>query len=162
MASEPAIIIRKGTKKDLPKVLSLIKELALYEKAPDEVTITLDELIEDGFGSNPIYGLFVAEQEEDIIGIALYYEKYSTWKGRCLYLEDIVVTEQKRGTGIGHRLFQEVIEVAKARNSARMEWQVLDWNEPAIGFYKRYNANLDGEWLNGKFTREQIQSYQKK
>ena len=140
-------------------MFNLIMELALYEKAPQEVTVTLDELVADGFGDNPIYGLFVAEQGNVIVGIALYYEKFSTWKGRSLFLEDIIVTESKRGNGIGHALFQSVIAVAKERNSARMEWQVLDWNEPAINFYKKYNANLDAEWLNGKLTREQIQEF---
>ena len=120
-------IIRKGTVEDVPAAFSLIKELALYEKAPEQVTITLDELIEDGFGQNPIYGLFVAEFDSEVIGIALYYEKYSTWQGRCIYLEDIVVTESHRAKGIGHQLFQAVIGVAKKRNSARMEWISTSW-----------------------------------
>jgi GNAT superfamily N-acetyltransferase len=162
MNESTAFSVRKGTQDDVPSVLGLIKELALYEKAPQEVTITLNELIADGFGPNPIYGLFVAEQENAIIGIALYYEKYSTWQGRCTFLEDIIVTESKRGNGIGHALFQAVIGVAKERNSARMEWQVLDWNEPAINFYKKYNAGLDSEWLNGKLTRKQIQEFNQK
>ncbi len=153
------VTIRKGDKEDLPNALRLIKELALYEKAPEQVTLTLEELEHDGFGPNPIYGLFVAEFERQVLGIALYYEKYSTWQGRCIYLEDIIVTKSQRGKGIGHQLFQAVIGVAKERNSARMEWQVLDWNEPAINFYEKYNANLDGEWLNGKLTRKQIQAY---
>ncbi|MCF8276926.1 MAG: GNAT family N-acetyltransferase [Flavobacteriales bacterium] len=151
--------VRKGTENDAEAVLGMIKELALYEKAPSEVTLTLEELRADGFGPKRIYGLFVAEHESQIVGIALYYEKYSTWKGRCLFLEDIIVTESKRGYGIGHQLFEAVVGVAKARNSARMEWQVLDWNEPAINFYKKYKATLDGEWLNGKLTREQIQEF---
>jgi GNAT superfamily N-acetyltransferase len=162
MNESTAFSVRKGTQDDVPSVLGLIKELALYEKAPQEVTITLNELIADGFGPNPIYGLFVAEQENAIIGIALYYEKYSTWQGRCTFLEDIIVTESKRGNGIGHALFHAVIGVAKERNSARMEWQVLDWNEPAINFYKKYNAGLDSEWLNGKLTRKQIQEFNQK
>lgn len=154
-----AINIRKGRKEDVSAVYALIKELALYEKAPEQVTLSLEELEQDGFGPNAIYGLFVAEKADKIIGIALYYEKYSTWQGRCIYLEDIVVTESERGNGIGHQLFQAVIGVAKERNSARMEWQVLDWNEPAINFYKKYNANLDGEWYNGKLTHQQIQDF---
>lgn len=161
MNKNGTFLIRKGTESDVPSVLGLIKELALYEKAPQEVTVTLEELVSDGFGANAIYGLFVAEKESAIVGIALYYEKYSTWKGRSLFLEDIIVTENERGNGIGHALFQSVIGVAKERNSARMEWQVLDWNEPAINFYKKYNANLDAEWLNGKLTREQIQEFDK-
>jgi GNAT superfamily N-acetyltransferase len=162
MLEKPKFLIRKGTQEDVLSVLGLIKELALYEKSPQEVTITLDELLADGFGSNPIYGLFVAEQENAIVGIALYYEKYSTWQGRCLFLEDIIVTESKRGNGIGHALFQAAIGVAKAQNAARMEWQVLDWNERAINFYKKYNAGLDSEWLNGKLTRKQIQQFNQK
>lgn len=153
------LTIRKGRKEDVPEVLSLIKELALYEKAPEQVTLTLEELEADGFGPSPIYGLFVAEKNGKVIGIALYYEKYSTWQGRCIFLEDIIVTEKERGNGVGHQLFQAVIGVAKERNSARMEWQVLDWNEPAINFYRKYSANLDGEWLNGKLTRQQIQEF---
>jgi GNAT superfamily N-acetyltransferase len=159
MKESAGLTVRNGTSVDVPFVFNLIKELALYEKAPHEVTVTLEELVADGFGSNPIYGLFVAEQEGVIVGIAVYYEKYSTWKGRSLFLEDIIVTESKRGNGIGHALFQAVIGVAKERNSARMEWQVLDWNEPAIHFYKKYNANLDSEWINGKLIREQIQEF---
>lgn len=159
MAEFAMISIRKGTQNDLQKVLVLIKELADYEKAPQEVTITLEELLEDGFGSDPIFGLFVAEIDSVLVGMALYYEKYSTWKGRSLFLEDIIVTETKRGLGVGHLLFDAVIEVARARNSARMEWQVLNWNEPAIKFYEKYNAELDGEWINGKLTRAQIQSH---
>jgi GNAT superfamily N-acetyltransferase len=159
MVSTNVMIIREGKKEDIPALFSLIKELALYEKAPEQVTLTLKELEEDGFGGNPIYGLFVAEIGNQIVGIALYYEKYSTWTGRCIFLEDIIVTENERGKGIGHELFEAVISVAKKRNSARMEWQVLDWNEPAINFYKKYDATLDGEWLNGKLTREQIQEF---
>lgn len=153
------LTIRKGRKEDVPEVLSLIKELALYEKAPEQVTLTLKELEADGFGPSPIYGLFVAKKNGKVIGIALYYEKYSTWQGRCIFLEDIIVTEKERGNGVGHQLFQSVIGVAKERNSARMEWQVLDWNEPAINFYRKYSANLDSEWLNGKLTRQQIQEF---
>lgn len=159
MISAESITIRKGRKEDVSVVFKLIKELALYEKAPEQVTLTLNELENDGFGEDPIYGLFVAESGNQIIGIALYYEKYSTWTGRCIFLEDIIVTESQRGKGIGHQLFEAVLGVAKERNSARMEWQVLDWNEPAINFYKKYDAALDGEWLNGKLTREQIQEF---
>ena len=154
-----AVNIRKGTGNDVRAAYGLIKELALYEKAPEQVTLTEQELFEDGFGADPIYGLFVAELNDDIVGIALYYEKYSTWTGRCIFLEDIVVGESQRGKGIGHGLFRAVIQVAKERNSARMEWQVLDWNEPAIRFYQKYDAILDGEWLNGKLTRQQIAAY---
>lgn len=159
MSDSQDFLVRKGVKQDVTQVLALIKELAEYERAPDEVTITIEELEEDGFGDNPIYGLFVAEKDDEIIGIALYYEKFSTWKGRCIFLEDIIVTDRLRGKGIGKELFKRVIEISKQRNAARMEWQVLDWNEPAINFYKQFNAKLDGQWLNGQFTRAQLQGF---
>ena len=149
-------VIRKGRKTDCKRTLELIQELAEYEKAPNEVTISLEELENDGFGENSIYELLVAEQNNQIIGIALFYEKYSTWKGRCLYLEDLVVTKAKRGIGAGKALFEAVIAVAKEKQSGRMERQVLDWNTPAIDFYKSYQAELDGTWFNGRFTKEQL------
>ena len=149
--------IRKGTKEDCARTLELIQELAFYEKAPQEVSLTVEELEEDGFGQNPIYELLVAEQEGEIIGVALFYEKYSTWKGRCTYLEDLIVTESKRGIGAGKALFEAVISHSKNKKSGRMEWQVLDWNKPAIDFYKSYGAELDPEWFNGRFRSEQLQ-----
>lgn len=154
------ITIRKGTKKDLPQVLDLIRELAAYEKAPLEVTVTIEEMERDGFGEHPVFGFFVAEDAGKILGISLYYIKYSTWKGKCIFLEDIIVTEQYRKHGIGKQLFDEVVKVAKEMNAKRMEWQVLEWNEPAIKFYEKLNANFDKEWINCKLTEEQIKSYQ--
>ncbi len=151
-------VIRKGCKADCLSTLELIQELAEYEKAPEEMVISLKDLEEDGFGENSIYELFVAEQNDKIIGIAVFYEKYSTWKGRCIYLEDLIVTESKRGIGAGKALFEAVVGFAKEKNSGRMEWQVLDWNTPAIDFYKSYNAELDGTWYNGRFTKEQLQN----
>lgn len=151
------IKIRKAYEQDCEEILNLIKELAEYEKAADQVELTLEQLIEDGFGSNPIYESYVAEHEGKIIGIALYYYKYSTWKGRCLYLEDIVIRENYRRLGIGSKLFQAVINVSKKQNVKRMEWQVLDWNTPAIDFYKTYGAELDPEWLNGRLYEADIQ-----
>lgn len=153
------IIIRKGEKKDLPQTLDLVKELAAYEKAPHEVTVTLEEMEQCGFGTNPIFGFFVGENENKIVGIALYYIKYSTWKGKCLFLEDIIVTEQFRKFGIGKKLFDEVVKVAKEMKAPRMEWQVLEWNEPAIKFYEKLNSNFDKEWINCKLTEEQIKNY---
>lgn len=150
-------VIRKGRKADCLSTLELIQELAVYEKAPQELDISLKDLEEDGFGENSIYELFVAEQNDKIIGIAVFYEKYSTWKGRCIYLEDLIVTESKRGIGAGKALFEAVVSFAKEKNSGRMEWQVLDWNTPAIDFYKSYSAELDGTWYNGRFTKEQLQ-----
>jgi len=151
--------VRKGVKKDLPQVLELIRELAMYEKAPNEVTITLAELEQDGFGAQSVFNFFIAENKNQIIGIALYYIKYSTWKGKCIFLEDIIVTEQFRKQGIGKKLFDEVVKVAKEMKVPRLEWQVLEWNEPAINFYKKLNANFDNEWINCKLLGSQIQKY---
>lgn len=144
------ITIRKATKKDLPEVLSLIKELALFEKQPQEVTITLEQLEQDGFGEHPLYWIILAENNGEIVGMSFYYIRYSTWKGRCLYLEDLVVKEAYKQKGIGSLLFKATIEAAKDMRAKLMTWQVLDWNEPAIEFYKKFNAELDAEWLNGK------------
>lgn len=151
------IQIRKGVESDLPQVLQLIEELAIYERAAGEVEVTVEEMRNWGFGSDKVFEFFVAEQAGDIVGIALYYYKYSTWKGKCLFLEDLIVTEQFRRYGLGSKLFDEVVQVAKQQQVRRMEWQVLEWNEPAINFYKKYNAVLDPEWINGKLTFEQLQ-----
>lgn len=153
------ILIRKGLKTDLPEVLDLIRELAAYEKAPNEVTVSINEMENDGFSPNPVFHFFVAETRHKIIGISLYYIKYSTWKGKCVFLEDIIVTEQFRKHGIGKKLFDEVVKVAKEMKVKRLEWQVLEWNEPAINFYKKLNANFDNEWLNCKLNHEQIKNY---
>lgn len=142
------ITIRPGKKEDLPRAFELIQELAEYEKAPHEVNNTIARMEADGFGENPIFKFIVAEQDGSIQGMSLYYWRYSTWKGRRLYLEDLIVTADKRGTGIGQKLFDETINIAKAGNATGMMWQVLDWNEPAINFYKQYGASLDEGWLN--------------
>jgi GNAT superfamily N-acetyltransferase len=151
-------IIRIGVKSDLPRVLELIKELAVFENAPNEVEVSVDEMMNWGFGQDKIFDFFVLEKESVIEGIAVYYYKYSTWKGKCLFLEDIIVTESERKNGYGKLLFNEVVKVAKVKKVRRMEWQVLDWNTAAIEFYKKYQANLDGEWINCKLTFDQIQS----
>jgi GNAT superfamily N-acetyltransferase len=148
--------IREGKAEDLPQVLELIKELAEYERAPHEVTNTVQAMLEDGFGPNPVYGLFIAELDQQIVGIALHYVRYSTWKGKMLYLEDIVVRENLRGHGIGRLLFDKCVDLAIDKNYAGLVWQVLDWNEPAIHFYKKYNATLDPEWINGKLSKQQL------
>ena len=126
------VIIRKGIKQDLPQVLELIKELALFENASDQVFNTVARMEDDGFGPNPIYGFFVAELNERIVGLSLYYFRYSTWKGKRLYLEDIVVTEEVRGKGLGKLLFERTMKFALEQNCSGMMWQVLGWNEPAI------------------------------
>jgi len=141
--------LRKGRVEDLPQVLDLIKELALYEKAPHEVENTVEQMRIDGFGENPIFYFFVAEAANgSIVGISLYYFRYSTWKGRRLYLEDLIVTESHRGAGLGKLLFEATIEEAKATHCNGMVWQVLDWNEPAIQFYQRYGTTFDNSWIN--------------
>ena len=142
------IKVREGKKEDLPAVYELIRELAIYENGLDQVSNTIQKMETDGFGPNPIYGLIVAESNTQIIGSAIYYYRYSTWKGKRMYLEDLIVTEQERGAGAGKLLFDEIIEIAKRTGCTGMMWQVLDWNEPAINFYKKYRANFDGEWIN--------------
>jgi len=155
------IEIRDGVKQDLPRVLELIKELAKYERALNEVTNTLDMLEADGFGSNPVYGFFVAGEANDIHGIALYYYRYSTWKGKRLYLEDIVVTQNQRGKGIGKLLFEATMKKVIDENCTGMMWQVLDWNQSAIDFYKRYHTRFDNEWINCHLESNQIRSFLK-
>lgn len=146
--------IRKASKKDLPEVLTLVKELALYENAPEEVTISLKDLEEDGFGVNPLYWIILAENDNGIMGMSFYYIRYSTWKGKTLYLEDLVVKEEYRGNKIGEALFEATIAAAKAMDAKLMTWQVLDWNEPALNFYKKFDAEMDPEWINGKLRFE--------
>jgi GNAT superfamily N-acetyltransferase len=148
--------IRVAIAEDCPRLLALINELALYEKAPEEVTVSLSEFVEAGFGQKPIWKAFVAEHNGLIIGFALYYIRYSTWKGCRLYLEDFIVTEEFRGKGIGKILFEHVIKESKENNYNGMVWQVLDWNEPAIKFYNKYNANFENGWLNASLSKEQI------
>lgn len=142
------ITIRKAVADDCPQLLELIRELAIYERQPDAVTVSMDEFVAAGFGANPVWEAFVALQNNTIVGMALFYIRYSTWKGRKLYLEDIIVTESMRGKGIGKQLFDQTLSLCTERGYSGMLWQVLDWNEPAINFYKKYNSSFDGEWLN--------------
>ncbi|MDD2820771.1 MAG: GNAT family N-acetyltransferase [Flavobacterium sp.] len=138
--------IRKGTSQDMKAVLGLIQELAEFEKEPDAVLITVDDLIRDGFESNPLFHVFVAEVEAEIVGIALYYYRYSTWKGKTIHLEDLVVKDKMRGTGVGYALYSEIIKQGKKDNVRRIEWNVLDWNTPAIAFYEKSGAKVLDEW----------------
>jgi GNAT superfamily N-acetyltransferase len=143
------IRIRKAVAADCPRMMELIQELATFERAPDEVTVTLDHFIKTGFGENPVWKALVAvTADEKMVGISLYYMRYSTWKGLRLYLEDLIVTSEFRGKGIGKLLFDSTVEEAKELGVSGMMWQVLDWNEPAINFYKKYDADVSSEWLN--------------
>ena len=158
------IKIRVAIKEDCIRLLELINELALYEKAPEEVTVTLAEFEEAGFGGQPVWKAFVAELPSplgeglggEVIGFALFYTRYSTWKGCRLYLEDFIVTEAYRGKGVGKILFETVIKEAKENNYNGMTWQVLDWNEPAINFYNKYKAHIESGWLNASFSKDQV------
>ncbi|MBR2648098.1 MAG: GNAT family N-acetyltransferase [Sediminibacterium sp.] len=142
------IMIRRAERKDCARIMELVHELAVYEKAPEEVTVTLEHFEESGFGPNPVWWAFVAEIEGKVEAFALYYIRYSTWKGQRMYLEDILVTEKLRGRHIGKQLFDRLIEEAKERKLKGIVWQVLEWNEPAINFYKKYDATFDPEWVN--------------
>lgn len=147
--------IRRAERADCKRLMELINELALYEKAPEQVTVTLNHFEESGFGNNPVWWAFVAEvpvseagSEQYIVGFALYYIRYSTWKGQRMYLEDLLVTNEWRGKGVGSMLFEQLFAEARLRNLQAVCWQVLDWNEPAINFYKKLGASFDGEWVN--------------
>lgn len=150
--------IRIAVESDCMAIMELIHELALYEKAPEEVTVKMDEFVEAGFGAKPVWKAFVAEVDGHVVGFALYYVRYSTWKGCRLYLEDFIVTDAYRGKGIGKILFETVIKEAKDKGYNGMSWQVLDWNAPAINFYKKYSAALEPGWLNASFSTVQINS----
>ncbi len=153
------VLIRKGVKSDLPAVLDLIKELADFERALNEVTVSLEDLEHDGFGNHPYYWFIVAEKEGEIIGLSFYFIRYSTWKGRFLFLEDFVVKESFRNKGVGALLFEETIRIAKELDVKGMTWQVLDWNKNAIRFYEKYNSDISTEWYNGKLTYEQLKQF---
>jgi GNAT superfamily N-acetyltransferase len=142
------IKIRRAVKEDCQRMMELVHELAVYEKAPHEVTITMEHFVESGFGEHPVWWAFVAEVDGVVQGFALYYIRFSTWKGQRMYLEDFLVTEQMRGKGLGKLLFDQLFEEAKSRKLTGIQWQVLEWNEPAINFYKKYNPTFDGEWVN--------------
>jgi GNAT superfamily N-acetyltransferase len=138
--------MRKGEKEDMQGVLGLIQELAVFEKEPDAVLITAEDLVRDGFGANPLFHVFVAEAENEIVGIALYYYRYSTWKGKTIHLEDLIVKESMRGTGLGYALYSEIIKQGKKDQVRRIEWAVLDWNTTAIDFYENSGAKVYDEW----------------
>ena len=154
--------IREATLTDCSRILELINELAVYERAPEEVTVTLAEFEDAGFGQKPVWKAFVAEVDAIIVGFTLYYVRYSTWKGCRLYLEDFIVTDSHRGKGIGKQLFDTIVLEAHEKGFNGMSWQVLDWNEPALNFYKKYEAGIDAGWLNGSLSKQQLASYYEK
>lgn len=153
-------IIREGKKEDLPDIFALIQELALYEKAQEQVTNTMENMENDGFGQKPVYWFYVLIKEStgETIGTAIYYYRYSTWKGKRLYLEDYIVTESERGRGAGKLLFEKVMQKAMDENCTGMMWQVLDWNDPAINFYKKYNADIESGWYNCHLQAKEIKA----
>ncbi len=151
--------IRKGNPEDMKGVLALIQELADFEKEPDAVVITVKDLIQDGFGTHPLFHVFVAEVANEIVGIALYYYRYSTWKGKTIHLEDLVVKQNMRGTGIGYALYSEVIKQGKKDNVRRIEWAVLNWNTPAIEFYKKSGAQVFDDWRVAQMDEKGINNF---
>jgi GNAT superfamily N-acetyltransferase len=142
------IKIRPALKEDCERMMELIHELAVYEKAPEQVIVSFDHFMESGFGINPVWWALVAEVDGKVEGMALYYIRYSTWKGQRMYLEDLVIAENMRGHKIGTLLFNALIQEAKLKKFKGMNWQALDWNEPALNFYRKYNSSFDPEWVN--------------
>jgi len=153
------MIVRKGRKGDLKEVFELVRELAIYENGLHEVNNSPEAMEKDGFGPDPVFEFLVAENDRGIIGLSLYYYRYSTWKGKQLYLEDLIVTEKYRRSGAGTLLMEATIKEAKARNCNGIQWQVLHWNEPAIKFYERYNPLQDAEWVNFRIEKDQLNNY---
>ncbi|MEP6804158.1 MAG: GNAT family N-acetyltransferase [Flavobacterium sp.] len=154
--------IRKGNPEDMESVLGLIQELAIFEKEPEAVVITVDDLVRDGFGENPLFHVFVAEVEQEIVGIALYYYRYSTWKGKTIHLEDLIVKDKMRGTGLGSALYTAIMKQGKKDNVRRVEWNVLDWNTPAVKFYENSGAKILEEWRVVQMDEKGINSYLEK
>ncbi|KLT68074.1 MULTISPECIES: GNAT family N-acetyltransferase [Flavobacterium] len=154
--------IRKGNPEDMKSVLGLIQELAVFEKEPEAVTITEDDLIRDGFGTNPLFHVFVAEVENEIVGIALYYYRYSTWKGKTIHLEDLIVKDKMRGSGLGFALYSEIMRQGKRDQVRRVEWNVLDWNTPAVKFYENSGAKILDGWQVVQMDEDGINSFLEK
>ena len=154
--------IRKGRIEDMPAVLDLIKELATFEKEPHAVVVTVNDLERDGFGVKPLFHTFIAEENDEIVGMALYYYRYSTWKGKTIHLEDLIVKEEKRGAGLGFKLYSEVIAQGKYDGVRRIEWNVLDWNTPAIDFYKKSGAKIYKDWLVAQMDEKGINTFLEK
>ena len=154
--------IREGQKDDMPAVLDLIKELAAFEKEPDAVVVTVDDLQRDGFGQSPLFHTFIAEVDNQIAGMALYYYRYSTWKGKTIHLEDLIVKEKLRGSGVGFALYKMIIAQGKKDGVRRIEWNVLDWNTPAIDFYEKTGATVLKDWLVAQIDEKNIDEFLRK
>lgn len=156
-ADSPKMKLRTAQQSDMAAVHELVRELAFYEKALDEVSATIEDYERDGFGVQDLFKVLLAEDENgQLMGIAFYYYGYSTWKGKMLYLEDLVVREAYRRSGIGALLFEKIVSIAHQNHARQMRWQVIDWNEPAIKFYRKYEAELDPEWINGRINEAQL------
>lgn len=153
------MLIRTGTKADMPAVLDLIRELAIFEKEPDAVVVTVADLEKDGFGDKPLFHTFIAELDNEIVGMALYYYRYSTWKGKTIHLEDLIVKEKMRGTGLGMALYTEIMKQGKKDGVRRIEWNVLDWNQNAIDFYEKSGARILEDWRVVQMTEEGIDDF---
>lgn len=154
--------IRSATPQDMPAVLELITELAVFEREPDAVVITVEDLVRDGFGENPLFQCLVAEVNGRIKGMALFYYRYSTWKGKTIHLEDLIVTESARGTGLGNALYAEVMRQGQIEKVRRIEWNVLDWNTPAIAFYEKSGANVLPDWRVVHMDQNGIENFKSK
>jgi GNAT superfamily N-acetyltransferase len=152
-------IIRKGKKEDMPAVLDLIKELAIFEKEPQAVVLNVDDLIRDGFQESPLFYTFVAEFNNEIVGVALYYYRYSTWKGKTIHLEDLIVKEKMRGKAIGSSLYAEIMKQGEKDGVLRIEWNVLDWNKPAVDFYTKSGANVLEDWRVVQMDKQGIRAF---
>jgi len=156
------LTIRKGNIDDVPIVYDLIMELAIFEKEADAVENSIEQLKNDGFGEKAFYKLLIAENEkQEVLGMALYYYGYSTWKGKLLYLDDLVIREAYRKRGIGTKLISKLFEIAREEKMKFVKWEVLDWNKPAIKLYKKLNARLDDSWIACKFDETQIKNFPK-
>ena len=153
------VIIRKGRKSDMPSALRLINELAVFEKEPNAVEVRLEDLETDGFGETPLFECYVAELDDKIVGMALFYPRYSTWKGPTIHLEDLIVQADKRQLKIGGKLYKKVIEHAYNLGVKRIEWNVLDWNTPAVDFYKSTGANVMNEWCNVQVDQKAMKTF---
>lgn len=151
--------IKKATKADIPEILGLIKELAEFEKAPNEVSVTEETLLKDGFSDHPLFYTIVGEVDGEIVGMALYFYKYSTWKGKVMHLEDLIIRQTERGKGYGKALLNEIIAIAKSQDLKRIDWQVLDWNAPAVQFYESIGAEIQKEWWNCRLDKQNLKNY---